>query len=155
MIRFAYENKIPIPEASKLMTKPTPEKIPATSALAPEEKDPEIPILRRDIEKLKTQITAMKIAAIPIGDRITTLEISIQTLKKQIEPLLVIPEAVNTIKAEMQNGFSATFNQLQSLTALLQKNLTMPASGDAQLKTTRPERPAANPPKKPAEQFKK
>ncbi|KAK4030998.1 hypothetical protein OUZ56_024432 [Daphnia magna] len=112
-------DKIPIPEASKLMTKSTPEKIPATfhSVLAPEEKDPEIAILKRDIEELKTQITAMKIAAIPMEDRITILESSIQTLKKQIEPLLVILEAVNTIKAEMKNGFSATFNQLQSLTA--------------------------------------
>jgi hypothetical protein len=132
VIRFAYENNIPISEAGKLLDRRDHQAKPIHLPSI-EQENPEILALRREVKQLKQQMDNLLLSP-PITElttRVANLESELATVKEQIEPLVALPTIVDQNNKEMRKGFTDTQEQLAKLHSLLERvispNLRPPA----------------------------
>ncbi|XP_032780312.2 uncharacterized protein LOC116918687 [Daphnia magna] len=128
IIKFVYENKLPIGEASKLLSKPQsmkPISIPNMATTA--KNDIDLDNIKQEINHLRSQILLLKNHQPPehTEARLSTLENTVEIMKKQIAPLVNLPEKVNNLQKNMDSGFEATHNQLETLMNLVKESLTL------------------------------
>ncbi|XP_045022815.1 uncharacterized protein LOC123466659 [Daphnia magna] len=130
IIKFAYENRIPITEASKILNNPEPMRptqLPKFKTST--NTDPEVEDLRREIDYLRKQIEGITIIQPTTTARIAALEDTVADIQEKITPLTNLPSTIEKIKKDMESGFTS---QLSAITAPLQSI-----------------RPPAKPPNKP------
>lgn len=133
IIKFAYENRIPITEASKILNNPEPMRptqLPKFKTST--NTDPEVEDLRREIDYLRKQIEGITIIQPTTTARIAALEDTVADIQEKITPLTNLPSTIEKIKKDMESGFTSNNTQLSAITALLQSI-----------------RPPAKPPNKP------
>ncbi|KZR97710.1 o-linked N-acetyl glucosamine transferase-like protein [Daphnia magna] len=83
--------------------------------------------IKQEINHLRSQILLLKNHQPPEQTEagLTTLETTVETIKKQIAPLVNLPEKVNNLQKNMDSGFEATHNQLETLMNLVKESLTL------------------------------
>ncbi|KAK4023578.1 hypothetical protein OUZ56_008979 [Daphnia magna] len=121
IIKFAYEHRIPIAEASKLLSNPEPTRPPQLPKKHPASNPgKEIDDLRKEVAKLRTQIEAITVLQPQTTTRLKTLESTVQDMQQEIAPLVELPQAIEKIEKDMATGFESNNEQLATITALLQ-----------------------------------
>lgn len=121
VIKFAYENKIPIAEAGKILSNqnfPNPPQLP--KIYPPTNNNDDIDDLRQQISQLKTQIEIITLHQPTTTARIDALEATVDDIQEKIAPLTNLPQALDKIKVDMTSGFDSNNAQLAAIASLLQ-----------------------------------
>jgi polyhydroxyalkanoate synthesis regulator phasin len=89
-MKFAYENRISIAEASKLLSNPEPARPPQLPRMhSTANPDQEMDDLKKEVAKLRSQIEAISVHHPQTTARLETLEITVQDIQEKIDPLLL------------------------------------------------------------------
>ncbi|KAK4006692.1 hypothetical protein OUZ56_011850 [Daphnia magna] len=112
VIKFVYENKIPIAEAGKLLNNSRPPKPPQLPRIfPPTNNNDDIEDLRQQISELKTQIETITSHHPETTARIDALEAAVDDIQEKIGPLINLPQALEKIKMDMTTGFDSNNTQ--------------------------------------------
>ena len=131
IIKFAYENKIPIAEASKLLNNPSPVRPPQLPRIQPPSKDTykELEAMRKEIESLKSQVSTLAYTTA----RITALDTTVEGIQEDLAPIVNLPQTIDAIKRDMATGFQVNSRKVVAITVLLRGN--RPAAKPPPIKT--------------------
>ncbi|KZS20270.1 o-linked N-acetyl glucosamine transferase-like protein [Daphnia magna] len=83
--------------------------------------------IKQEINYLRSQITLLKNHQPPekTEARFPALETTVENMKKQIAPLVNLPEKVNNLQKNIDSGLKATHDQLETLMNLVKESLTL------------------------------